>query len=371
MDRNDLRSQSLDLLRFPLAVVVLAVHASFDGVHNATDHIPLFKVFNGLIDGLLLDQSVPIYFFISGFVFFINIEMNAETYKRKLRNRFKSLFIPYLIWNSLAIVKLLVFALPFLSFLFVDQRTFSELDLSPSALAYSFWDTSKGPLPWPSGTGEMYPIDTPLWFVRDLMIVVLATPLINLVIKKIHSYAVIILGAAWFSTAFFPLGHHSQLLTAFFFFSWGAYMSICRKDIFIEFGKYRKAATIIYILLSVAYAMAYCNQPEAMPVLKRINQCAGLIFAYNSAAWLLQHNVCRVSRFLASASFFIYVSHAIIIHEVYMILQGLAAPFTIYQWQTALIHIATTPVSVCLLLAVFYLMRRFTPRLLKVVAGRK
>lgn len=52
-----------------------------------------------------------------------------------------------LIWNSLAIVKLLVFALPFLSFLFVDQRTFSELDLSPSALAYSFWDTSKGPLP--------------------------------------------------------------------------------------------------------------------------------------------------------------------------------------------------------------------------------
>ena len=64
-------------------------------------------------------------------------------------------------------------------------------------------------------------------------------------------------------------------------------MSICRKDIFIEFGKYRKAATIIYIMLSVAYAMAYCNQPEAMPVLKRINQCAGLIFAYNSAAWLL------------------------------------------------------------------------------------
>lgn len=26
MSRNDLRSQSLDLLRFPLAVVVLAIH---------------------------------------------------------------------------------------------------------------------------------------------------------------------------------------------------------------------------------------------------------------------------------------------------------------------------------------------------------
>ncbi len=371
MDRNDLRSQSLDLLRFPLAVVVLFIHAWYDGVPNVTNHVPLFKALNGLIAGLLLDQSVPVYFFISGFVFFLNIKMDATTYRRKLRNRVKSLLIPYIVWNSLAIAKLLLFALPCLAFLFADQRTFADMDFSPGALAYSFWDMGKGILPYTSATGEIYPIDSPLWFVRDLMIVVLATPLIHLAIRKTRGYVVAALGAAWFANAFFPLGHHSQLLTAFFFFSWGAYISISRKDIFVEFGKQRKAAAILYFLLSTAYAVAYCRYPDAMPVLKKLNQCAGLVFAYNTAAWLLQHNVCRVNRFLASASFFIYVAHMLIIHEVFMILLRIAAPFTANQWLMALAYAATVPVSVSLLLAVFYLMRRFTPRLLKVVAGRK
>ena len=154
-----------------------------------------------------------------------------------MRIIFKSLLLHYLIWNSMAIGKLLRSALPLLAFLFVDQRTFSELDLSPSALAYSFWDTSKGPLPWPSGTGEMYPIDTPLWFVRDLMIVVLATPLINLVITKINIYAVIILGSAWISTACSLLEHHSKLQTTFSFSSWGVYLSIITTTIFIDMYK--------------------------------------------------------------------------------------------------------------------------------------
>ena len=209
-----MRSQNLDLLRFPLAIVVMTIHVWFPGVADATADVPALNALSGLVAGLLWDQSVPVYFFISGFVFFLNADMSAATYRRKLRNRTKSLLIPYIIWNTLAIAKLLLFALPCLGFLFADQRTLADMDLSAGAVAWSYWDISRGIMHTPLVTGEIYPIDTPLWFLRDLMIVVVTTPLLHLALRRARRVTMALLFAAWAASAFFPPGHHSQLLTA-------------------------------------------------------------------------------------------------------------------------------------------------------------
>lgn len=217
MDRNDLRSQSLDLLRFPLAIVVMTIHVWFPGVADATADVPALNALSGLVAGLLWDQSVPVYFF----------------------------------------------------------------------------------------------------------------------------------------------------------FAWGAGISINSRDIFVEFGRKARVAAVAYVALSAAYAVAYCHCAEAMPLLKKANQCAGLITAYNAAAWLLQRGVCRVNRFLASASFFIYVGHMLVVHEVYMALVRLTHADPTGGLGSAAAHVLSIPVTTGLLLGVFYLLRRYTPRLLKVVAGRK
>lgn len=223
----------------------------------------------------------------------------------------------------------------------------------------------------PLVTGEIYPIDTPLWFLRDLMIVVVTTPLLHLALRRARRVTMALLFAAWAASAFFPPGHHSQLLTAYFFFAWGAGISINGRDIFVEFGRKARVAAVAYVALSAAYAVAYCHCAEAMPLLKKANQCAGLITAYNAAAWLLQRGVCRVNRFLASASFFIYVGHMLVVHEVYMALVRLTHADPTGGLGSAAAHVLSIPVTTGLLLGVFYLLRRYTPRLLKVVAGRK
>lgn len=75
VNRNDLRSQSLDLLRFPLAVVVLIVHVftisdvAFGGQRLSVEDFPLFVHMRNFLDAFLRGQSVPIYYFISGYVF--------------------------------------------------------------------------------------------------------------------------------------------------------------------------------------------------------------------------------------------------------------------------------------------------------------
>ena len=112
-NRRSLRSQTLDLLRFPLAIVVLMVHIfssngiTFQGRRFTFDEYPVFMELNHFIDAFLRDQSVPVYYFISGYVFFLGIEMTKSTYVRKLKNRVRSLFIPYMVWNTLSLLLLI------------------------------------------------------------------------------------------------------------------------------------------------------------------------------------------------------------------------------------------------------------------------
>ena len=69
-------------------------------------------LFYGFFDAFLRNQSVPIYFFIAGYVFFLGITLTIDTYGHKLKNRTKSLLIPYVSWNTLAVLIALLAFLP-------------------------------------------------------------------------------------------------------------------------------------------------------------------------------------------------------------------------------------------------------------------
>ena len=375
-EREKLRSESLNLLRFPLAVVVLTIHVFSSkgfkllGQQITFDSTPLFQEINNFIDGFLRQQSVPIYFFISGYVFFLGITLTRETYKRKLKNRVKTLFIPYIVWNTLTILLGLFWYLPFFKSIFPNLYKI-KLDFSLSAILYSFWDKNNGifiPIEAPD-TMNIYPIDVPLWFLRDLMIVVISTPIIYWLLKHTRHYLVCLLGLAWFILAYWDLGHPKQILTAFFFFSWGAYMSINQKDMLVEFGKYSRLSVVLYITLSLSYVASVHWLPDASETIKRLNILVGLFFAYNLAAWLLQRKICRPNAFLASASFFIYVAHTLICGNILKLVFFFTRPTS--NFGMLAVYASTVVLTVGILLGAFWLLRRYTPGLLKVIAGRK
>lgn len=365
MGKNDLRSQALDLLRFPLAVVVLTIHTfSSEGLElrgqelTFADH-SLFMEINRWIDAFLRGQSVPIYYFISGFVFFLGVEMTKETYLRKFKNRVKSLVIPYVIWNVLALV--LLVAITF-NPLFSRYTSGLGFTFSWRDLLSCFWVCDMLP------SEGMFPVNAPLWFVRDLIVIVLCTPLLHVLIKRLGRYFICLLGLFWFVVPHL----HLNLLGfehALFFFCWGAYMSINRKDMLQVFGRYFKVSVFLYLLLGVLHMVAAHDWPEAQGVIKQLNVLAGLVFAYNVAAWLLKRGICKVNPFLASASFFVYVAHGLVVGRLLKLLFITFAPAT--DWSLLLVYTSVVVLTVFLLLGTFYVMRRYTPRLLKVVAGRK
>ena len=203
LDKREMRSEALDLLRFPLAIVIVIVHALPLGSNVMDDFVMAF----------LKEQSVPIYYFISGYVFFFGIELTKVVYVKKIRNRIKTLFIPYLIWNLL-----------FFAYNSINASIFRLEDFFKS-----FWCI------YTDLSNKTYPVNYPLWFLRDLMIAVLCTPLINWSIKKFRYFYLIPIGVVWLSANIYNYGRIAQLASAFFFFSFGAYMSINKKDIIYEF----------------------------------------------------------------------------------------------------------------------------------------
>ena len=380
MSRNDLRSQSLDLLRFPLAVVVLIIH-TFDyggptvqGTSVAVDGLPFFLEITHFIDGFLRRQSVPIYFFISGYVFFLGVKLTKEKYAQKLRNRVKTLLIPYLIWNTIAVLYSLTRIVPCLAFLFPNASKL-QLDVSLSNVLGAFWNYSNGILVNPTASVEVaesldtFPANPPLWFVRDLMIVVLCTPLLYWLLNRTRYYVVLILGILWFALGYLELGHAYRLLTAFFFFSWGAYMSVNEKDMMHEFNRFFKPSMVLYPSLALLYVLSVHCFPSLSDTIKRVNVFVGLLFAYNLSSWLLRHKVCKVSPFLASSSFFIYVAHGIFCGDWLKVFFVVLRPTGELGFIS--VYALAVVANVGLLLLAFYLLRRFAPGLLKVVAGRK
>ncbi|ULT28913.1 hypothetical protein KUH03_17295 [Sphingobacterium sp. E70] len=130
----------------------------------------------------------------------------------KIKNRIRSLLVPYIFWNLL-IILFLMLAQTFLSGSLVSGRNKLITDYSLLDWLWSFWDTSQvNP-----HMKKTLPINSPFWFIRDLMVVIVFSPIVYILIKKLKAYAVIILGLLWFFNPFFYLPGLS--IVSFFFFT--------------------------------------------------------------------------------------------------------------------------------------------------------
>ena len=107
-------SKTFSLLRFPLIVMVVFIHiygstimvnGNIVGECNATIYHLIGRVFSKNLFAL----AVPTFYFIAGYLFFLNQTLNKDRYFLQMKKRFKSLVIPYLFWNLWMIVFMLFY----------------------------------------------------------------------------------------------------------------------------------------------------------------------------------------------------------------------------------------------------------------------
>ena len=165
---SSLTSSTISALRFPLTVGVVFIHfnvlsdnLAVRGTGNA-EHFPTWLVcmFN-LFSEVLPRIAVPLFFIISGYLFFRSGFM-IRTYTDKLRRRVRTLLVPYILWNLLYLIRTAFRDIPAFSGLSHDT---AQANWSLSAVLACFWDKSRGVFPVPASS-YIYPQDFPLWYVH-------------------------------------------------------------------------------------------------------------------------------------------------------------------------------------------------------------
>ena len=174
---DDTSSLRLKLLRFPPIIGVVYIHAYFTAINFAHGTIGTEDL-NALTDfvRVLVSQgiarvAVPLFFLMSGYLFFANFRWSQQTFLRKVTTRMRTLLIPFLFWNVAmlgfyATVQSIPALAPYFSGPTALIRELSLMEYPNVLLGF------KG-----------YPIAYHFWFIRDLMVLILLAPLIALVLR--------------------------------------------------------------------------------------------------------------------------------------------------------------------------------------------
>ena len=121
MTNDELLSKTISYLRFPLTVGVVFIHfglskgLNIHGVKQGLENPDWYFFIIKLISETLARIGVPLFFIISGFLFFYRNDFSKDVYRKKLRTRFITLFVPFVLWNCVAIMWKLKCLLPGIS----------------------------------------------------------------------------------------------------------------------------------------------------------------------------------------------------------------------------------------------------------------
>lgn len=230
-------SEAISFIRFPLAVMVVLIHATLiyelnkEGQYVNDDNTPLYSCVDFLFRQSICSLAVPIFFFISGFLFFWNVDgFYFGIYKRKIKSRFYSLLIPYLFWNLLILLYVYTVQQVFPGMMSAKNKLVS--DYSFTDFFCCFWNMS-----YVNNGGGDFPIDGPLWFIRDLIIMNLLSPLVYCCLARLKKIGAFLLILLWFFDVLNVLGNFS---TAILFYSFGAYWGIWKLNILEKTANYYK-----------------------------------------------------------------------------------------------------------------------------------
>lgn len=255
--------------RLPLIVLVTYAH-SYGGVAEGYSLLgsgwDSYEVLKIVMSQTLVKVAMPAFFVMSGYLFFANVEQfNKEIYSQKIRRRIKTLLIPYIIWNLLMAVKLKTFSLN------------------------TFW----------------LPANMPLWFLRDLMIVSLLTPILYIGIKKLGWWIFVLLLPVYLTGIWaIQPGPNPYAIC---FFTFGAYLSIQRINLIEACLKLEKTVYFLSILLALAMILTYPS--IAYSLLMLCFRVVSVVAVFCLAYRILSRTDKRIPKTACDSSYFIFLAH--------------------------------------------------------------
>lgn len=373
-----LQSEALKALRFPLAVMVVFIHSFCLEDYEWPNWNHLLGMDINVAVQILLSHvvshiAVPTFYLISGYFFFYKVaNFDYHTYMGKLKKKVRTLFIPYLLWNLLYILWIVMLKVG--AFL-VKGKLLSNIIVyfEENHWLRMFWDCNVWGLNRTNWLGHVTspsgPILVPLWFLRDLIVVVILTPVIYYLIKHFKHWAILLL--CCYITGIWPYIHGFSI-TAIFFFSFGAYFSIYGKNMVNELYRYRMISYIFIIPMLLLMWYYDGNNSRTGQYIYPFYIMTGVAATISLAATLTSQGRMIFSKRLSEVTFFIYVSHAFIGLELANRILKHIVPMYDTNWIAMIIYYLLLPtfaITICCL--TYALMKRYCPGILGILTGNR
>jgi len=315
-------------------IAVLYLHSKLECVQSS--YIDVIQ--------LLINNSarfaVPYFFVSSGYFFFLSKgqDFNINT---RIRKRFKSILIPYVIWCFVFIVTIYFFSLivPLNTDYFELLRSGKYLEF----VGFIFWK----------------PAAFHLWFIRDLFLLVIASPIIRYFIRQIP--IIFIIGIAAIGSVFYENNEICSVL----FFSIGAYYAIKDKPLFYNF---KTSLSIVFLTVSMAVILYFSciHKSVEYNMFKYIILTSYAIGLWNCSDLIFQRYSNRFLIKLANYSFLIYCAHI----PLLVIIRIMLYPRVLSGDVGCLVTTVITPmISLLIIVPLFSFVRNLAPRFYKIISG--
>lgn len=343
-------SDKIKLLSLLSIISVLYIHSGFHNYSNEILDMKFNNMMQEFISGKIGRCAVPLFYMISGFLFFQNTYDGIRTIYKKMSKRVYTLVIPYIIaclFFPLFFVVLDI--IPGTERFINGGNNFSFFKRPISVIISSlFYKT-------PGGTS---PLAFQLWFLRDLIMIVAISPILYVLRKYFNKYILVLLffclNLSVNISSYFPT-------TALFWFMLG--------DAIINDMSKLKSKFILVTFIIISFLEMYfeVKLPKYISIPITLLGIIGFWGIYDnivSEKFILKDN--KYLCLACSATFFIYLFHEPTLNIVRKLLVvifgqssfGFAVSYLLSPWIFAFIAIIIAS-----------LMRNYMPRVYSILVG--
>lgn len=335
-------------VRFPLIFLIIMLHCysvqRLEGGHD------LYFKFVYPFALWLGETGVPAFFFISGYLFFVS----RKSYIAKLQSRFHSLFIPYILWNILILLfYVFVYALGY------PQEINGKNIANFTLIDYLrlFWDRGS------YDNGNYVPILCPLWYIRNLIIMSIISPLLYYIIRYTRELFLIITAAWWMTTP-----HNAFIPQTILFFSLGAYFAILDINPLEVVDKKRWGVLTLFAVFAIGDILShvYIGTPINLQI-HRISLIFNISALLLLGDWCVRHGY--TNKWLPNAAFIVFCVH----YPIVVVLRKLC--ITKFSDASDIVHImlyiACVVISTVLSLSIYQVLNRYFPKVKNILSGNR
>lgn len=343
----------IEHLRLLLIVFVVLIHARPQRVMVAlpspvsVEHFIRSVIFPGVTA-----VAVPMFALVAGFLFFFDLPFRADRYSAKIRRRIHTLGVPYLLCSAgnLAVL-LLLQNVDATRPLFTRDPDFILTNFGPGEIAYRLF---------------IHPIPVQLWFLRDLIVLIILSPIIGAAIRYFHWWAVLPFLGAWLANN--TVNYEQRLFVSTMtiaFFMAGACIAMHAPSVAEAAPRGRRILLLVWLISAIVGASRVLP-----PIPSQINASLG-VFLGIAALWcnadLLSRLLeWRALRWIAQTSFFIFLAH----QPLLRVLERFAARISLIAQRNELFLFLVLPAITILICAgTAVAMKRFTPLAYRLMTG--